>query len=125
MQTANRSVAPAGDPTFAEWSLFLTERMHSAGVPFGAGTDVPINLSVPGYSLHSELDMLVRAGLTPMEALEAATLEPAKFFGLEAEMGSITEGQVADLVLLDANPLDDINNTKRISRVISKGQLIN
>lgn len=124
MQTANRSVAPAGDPTFAEWSLFLTERMHSAGVPFGAGTDVPINLSVPGYSLHSELDMLVRAGLTPMEALEAATLEPAKFFGLEAEMGSITEGQVADMVLLDANPLDDINNTKRINQVISKGRVL-
>lgn len=125
MQTANRSVAPAGDPTFAEWSLFLTERMHNAGVPFGAGTDVPINLSVPGYSLHSELDMLVRAGLTPMQALEAATLEPANFFGLEREMGAIAEGQVADMVLLEANPLDDINNTKRISQVISKGQLIN
>jgi len=99
--------------------------MHDAGVPFGAGTDVPINLSVPGYSLHSELDMLVRSGLTPLEALESATLVPAKFFGLEDTMGAIAEGQVADMVLLDANPLDDINNTKQIAQVISKGQLVN
>ena len=98
--------------------------MHDAGVPFGAGTDVPINLSVPGYSLHSELDMLVKAGLTPLEALEAATLEPAKFFGLEGNMGAIAEGQVADMVLLDADPLEDINNTKRIVMVISKGQRV-
>ncbi len=125
MQTERRRVLPLGDPMFANWSLFLTERMHDAGVPFGAGTDVPINLSVPGYSLHSELDMLVRSGLTPLEALESATLEPAKFFGLEDTMGSIAEGQVADMVLLDADPLDDINNTKSISRVISKGQPIN
>lgn len=124
-QTERRRFAPAGDPRFANWSMFLTNRMHNAGVPFGAGTDVPINLSVPGYSLHSELDMLVRAGLTPLEALEAATLEPAKFFGLEDEMGSIAVGQVADMVLLEANPLEDINNTKRIARVISKGQLVN
>ena len=125
IQTENRRFAPAGDPMFANWSMFLTNRMHDAGVPFGAGTDVPINLSVPGYSLHSELDMLVRAGLTPLEAIETATLEPAKFFGLEDEMGAIAEGQVADMVLLDANPLDDINNTKRIVQVVSKGQLIN
>ena len=125
MQTERRRVLPLGDPMFANWSLFLTERMHNAGVPFGAGTDVPINLSVPGYSLHSELDMLVRSGLTPLEALESATLVPAKFFGLEDTMGAIAEGQVADMVLLDANPLDDINNTKQIAQVISKGQLIN
>lgn len=123
-QTERRRPAPVGDSTFADWSLFLTERMHSAGVPFGAGTDVPINLSVPGYSLHSELDMLVRAGLTPLEALKAATVVPAEYFGLEDEMGEIKIGQVADLVLLDANPLDDINNTKSINRVFSAGELV-
>lgn len=123
-QTERRRPAPTGDTTFADWSLFLTERMHNTGVPFGAGTDVPINLSIPGYSLHSELDMLVRAGLTPLEALEAATLVPAQYFGLEDEMGAIDVGQVADLVLLDANPLDDINNTKTISRVFSAGELV-
>ncbi len=124
LQTDMRRNVPASDPMFANWSMFLTNRMHDAGVPFGAGTDVPINLSVPGYSLHSELDMLVRAGLTPLESLEAATLVPARYFGLENEMGAIATGQVADLVLLDANPLEDINNTKRIVQVISKGQLI-
>ena len=123
-QAERRRSSPAGDPLFANWSMFLTNRMHDAGVPFGAGTDVPINLSVPGYSLHSELDMLVKAGLTPLEALEAATLEPAKFFGLEGDMGAIAEGQVADMVLLDADPLEDINNTKRIVMVISKGQRV-
>jgi len=124
-QTETRRSAPAGDLRFANWSMFLTKRMHDAGVAFGAGTDVPINLSVPGYSLHSELDMLVRAGLTPMEAIEAATLIPARFFGLEDEMGSISEGQVADMVLLAGNPLEDINNTKSIQKVISKGQILN
>ena len=123
-QTERRRSLPAGDLRFANWSMFLTNRMHDAGVAFGAGTDVPINLSVPGYSLHSELDMLVRAGLTPLEALEAATLIPARFFGLEDEMGAISEGQVADMVLLTSNPLEDINNTKSIRTVISKGEVL-
>jgi hypothetical protein len=123
-ETQIRRGAINGDATFANWSLFLTQRMHDAGVPFGAGTDVPINLSVPGYSLHSELDMLVRAGLTPMEALAAATVEPARFFGLEDQMGQIAVGQVADLVLLEASPLADINNTKQIVQVVSKGELV-
>jgi len=125
MQTEMRRNVPSGDPMFANWSMFLTRHMHAMGVPFGAGTDVPINLSVPGYSLHSELDMLVRAGLTPLQALEAATLVPARYFDLEGEMGAIATGQAADLVLLDANPLEDINNTKRIVLVISKGQIVN
>jgi len=116
---------PAGDTTFAEWSLFLTGRMHEAGVPFAAGTDTPINLSIPGYSLHEELEMLVRAGLTELEALEAATLEPARWFGLQDVLGSIDEGKRADMVLLDANPLEEITNTKRIIMVISKGEIVN
>lgn len=123
-QASARSQQAAGDTRFAEWSLFLTERMHAAGVPVGAGTDTPINLSVPGYSLHSELQMLVRAGLTPLEALTAATLEPAKFFSLESEMGSVDVGKVADLVLLNSNPLDDIFNARDIDRVISQGRII-
>ncbi len=123
-QAANRSQQPPGDTTFAEWSLFLTERMHEAGVPIGAGTDTPINLSVPGYSLHSELDMLVRAGLTPLEAIEAATLEPAKFFDLQDRMGSIEVGKVADLVMLGANPLESISATKAIELVVSQGRVM-
>jgi imidazolonepropionase-like amidohydrolase len=98
--------------------------MHDAGVPMGAGTDTPIGLSVPGYSLHSELEMLVRAGLSPLEALEAATLRPAGFFGLEGEMGTIEPGRLADLVLLSGNPLEDITQTRSIQAVVTKGRLL-
>ena len=98
--------------------------MHESGVPFGAGTDVPINLSIPGYSLHSVLEMLVMAGLAPIDALAAATIKPAQYFSLEEEMGSIDIGKRADMVLLEANPLDDIRNTKRINLVISKGRIL-
>ena len=106
---------------FGEWSMFLTGRMHSKGIPVGAGTDTPILLAVPGYSLHSELEYLVRAGLTPLEALGSATLRPAEFFALQDEMGTIDPGMKADLVLLDADPLEDIANTKKITGVVSKG----
>lgn len=112
------------DTTFAAWSLSLVGRMHEGGVPIGAGTDTPIGYAVPGYSLHSELEMLVRAGLSPIEALRAATLRPARFFGLEREMGTIEEGRLADLVLLSANPLDDIANTRAVEAVVLKGELL-
>ncbi|MFQ5610157.1 MAG: amidohydrolase family protein, partial [Woeseiaceae bacterium] len=86
-----------------------------------AGTDTPLGPSPPGYSLHTELELLVRAGLSSIEALAAATVRPAEFFSLQDEMGTVDAGKVADLVLLDANPLDDIGNAKRIAKVISKG----
>ncbi len=121
--TDERRASPAEDvdTTFAEWALFLTGRAHAAGVPIGAGTDTPLGPSPPGYSLHTELELLVRAGLSPIDALAAATVRPAQFFSLQDEMGTIDVGKVADLVLLDADPLDDIANTKRITQVISKG----
>ena len=112
------------DSTFAEWSLFLTGRAHDKGIPIGAGTDAPLGLSIPGYSLHSELELLVQSGLSPLEALQSATVRPAEFFSLQEEMGSIDVGKKADMVLLDANPLDDITNTKRISAVVTKGNLL-
>ena len=115
---------PGGDNTFAEWSLFLIDRMHRAGVPIGAGTDTPIAFAAPGYSLHSELEMLVRAGLSPLEALHSATVRPAEFFGIDSAMGRVREGGLADLVLLSANPLDDIANTRRVEAVVSKGVLL-
>jgi len=108
---------------FGEWALFLVERMHARGVPIGAGTDTPIFISVPGYSLHSELEYLVRAGLSPLEALRSATLRPAEFFSLQDKMGTVDVGKKADLVLLDANPLENIANTKRIAAVVSKGRI--
>jgi hypothetical protein len=121
---AQRGAPPARDTTFGAWSLFLVGEMHRAGVPIAAGTDTPIGYAIPGYSLHRELELLVRAGLTPLEALAAATLRPAEFFGLTAEMGTIDEGSLADLVLLSANPLEDIANTRAIEAVVSKGTLV-
>jgi imidazolonepropionase-like amidohydrolase len=107
---------------FGEWSLFLLERMHAAGVPIGAGTDAPIFLSVPGFSLHSELEFLVKAGLSPLEALGAATVRPAEFFSLQHEMGTVDIGRLADLVLLEGNPLENIANTRSVSAVVTKGR---
>ncbi len=105
-----------------KWSMFLTERMHSRGIPIGAGTDTPLLIAIPGYSLHSELEYLVRAGLSPLEALGSATVRPAEFFDLQDEMGTIDPGKKADLVLLDSSPLEDIANTRKISDVVTKGK---
>jgi len=118
------ATAQTPDTTFPEWSLFLINLMHEAGVPVGAGTDTPIAFAAPGYSLHSELEMLVLAGLSPMEALEAATVRPAQFFGRSGEMGTVEEGRLADLVLLSRNPLDDIANTRSVQAVVSKGEFL-
>ena len=112
------------DSTFPDWGLFLTGRAHAAGVPIGAGTDTPIGLSPPGYSLHTELEFLVRAGLSEIEAIAAATIRPAEYFSLQDQMGTVDVGKVADLVLLDANPLNNIANAKQISAVISKGEVL-
>ena len=112
------------DLTVAHYTLDMIARMHEAGVPVGAGTDTPIALAIPGYSLHNELEVLVAAGLTPLDALGAATVQPAKFFSLEDEMGAIAPGMRADLVLLRADPLTDISNTRTIDRVIARGRLM-
>ena len=110
---------------FAKWSIQLVGNMHRRGVPIGAGTDTPIGMALPGYSLHTELELLVEAGLSPIEALYSATIRPTEFFSLEDTMGTIEVGKVADLVLLEASPLVDISNTRRINLVISKGVVIN
>ncbi len=115
---------PDWDTTAAKWSLFLTGEMVRSGVPFAAGTDTPIAYAVPGYSLHRELELLVRAGMTPIGALAAATIRPASFFSLEQEHGQIRAGFHADLVLLSADPLQAINNTQQIEHVIAKGVVV-
>ena len=118
----NRESAPAVDTTFADWSIEMVGRMHAQGVPIGAGTDTPIGRALPGYSLHTELERLVDAGLSPLEAIEAATMRPAEFLRLSGEMGTVSPGKRADLVMLDANPLDDISNTRRIAAVVAAGR---
>jgi imidazolonepropionase-like amidohydrolase len=105
-------------------NLELIGMMRRAGVEFIAGTDTLNPYCFPGFSLHNELDLLVQAGLTPMEALQAATFNPARFLGKEKELGTVERGKIADLVLLEANPLQDINNTKRINAVVMGGRLI-
>ena len=96
--------------------------MQTANAPILAGTDVPNPYVFPGFSLHDELALLVAAGLTPMQALRAATLNPAKYLGMSDSVGTIEKGKLADLVLLDANPLDDIRHTQRIRAVIANGR---
>lgn len=97
--------------------------MRRAGVGVLAGTDAPLRNSPPGFGLHEELWMLVQGGLTPLEALRAATLEPARYLAATDSMGTVEAGKVADLVLLEANPLADIRNTRRIRLVIAAGRV--
>ena len=97
---------------------------HRLGVLFLAGTDVWGAYTYSGFSLHDELALFVEAGFTPLEALRTATVNPAQFFGATASMGSIEVGKTGDLVVLDANPLEDISNTKRISAVVIGGRLL-
>jgi predicted amidohydrolase len=105
-------------------ALEIASMMRRAGIEFLAGTDVPVPYGFPGFTLHDELAVLVQAGFTPMEALQAATRNPARFLDKERDLGSIEKGKLADLVLLDANPLEDISNTQKIEAVVLAGRLI-
>ncbi len=98
--------------------------MHRAGVQFIAGTDVGGAYLVPGFSLHDELADLVSAGSTPMQALQSATLDASRFLGQEKEWGTIQKRKLADLVLLDANPLENIGNTRKIRAVVVNGRML-
>jgi imidazolonepropionase-like amidohydrolase len=110
---------------FVEKELEVVNAMHRAGIPFLAGTDTPPGVYIfPGFSLHEELQRLVAAGFTPMEALQTATLNPAKFFGMADRLGTIETGKSADLVMLDANPLEDIRNTQKIQAVFVNGRYL-
>jgi len=101
----------------------LVGDMHRAGVPLLAGTDTnPFNPVLPGWGLHQELALLVDCGLTPLEALQAATRNAARYFGKLDEMGTIEAGKSADLVLLNADPLADIRNTEKIEGVMMRGR---
>ncbi len=89
-----------------------------------AGTDGPGGCLVPGASLHDELENFVRAGFTPAEALRSATLEPARFLGLSDSLGTIKPHNVADLVLLNANPLENIRNARLVAGVVTDGRWV-
>lgn len=108
------------------WSMLrrIAPIFHRQGVVLMAGTDTPMPGVYPGYSLHEELALLVAAGLSPREALRAATVQPARFLGIDADSGTIAAGRRADLILLDADPTRDIRNTRRIHAVVLDGRLL-
>ena len=97
--------------------------MNRAGVRILTGTDAPLRNSPPGFGLHEEMKMLVEAGMSPFEVLRAATWEPSRYFSADS-IGTVEKGKVADLVLLDANPIADIRNTRKIAAVIANGRLV-
>jgi len=103
---------------------WLARQLHEAGVPILAGTDAGVPFNLPGWSLHDELRLLVKAGLTPAEALRAATRDAARALGRGDELGAIEPGYLADLVLLSADPLEDIRNTRKIEAVVLNGQIL-
>ena len=107
-----------------EKRLALVGTLHRAGILILAGTDAPLRNSPPGFGLHQELALLVRAGMSPFRALRSATLLPAQYFGIQDSVGRIAPGMTADLVLLNANPLQEIGNTRRIEAVILRGRLL-
>jgi imidazolonepropionase-like amidohydrolase len=120
--TVKRDPSPEARETYREFyrkGLELTGAAHRAGVKVLAGTDY----IVAGVDLHRELEQLVLAGLSPRDALLAATLAPAEYYRLSDSYGTVAAGKVADLLLLDGNPLEDIRNTQRIHAVVFNGNL--
>ena len=108
--------APYGQK-IAQEDLAIIGALHRAGVPIVAGTDQ----AVPGFSLYREIELYVKAGFTPMEALQAATIVPARAMKVDADSGSVEVGKRADLDVLDANPLDDIHNIRSVRTVVANG----
>jgi imidazolonepropionase-like amidohydrolase len=127
------SYGPRGpDTVFAERArevqtrLRMAADLHAGGASLLAGTDVDNTFPFLffGFSLHDELALLVKGGLTPLDALRTATINPARFLRRERELGTVTAGKLADLVLLEANPLEDIVNTRRIAAVVMNGRYL-
>ncbi|WP_058188460.1 amidohydrolase family protein [Terracidiphilus gabretensis] len=114
---------PAANPDLAKarWAAFIAtlRTLHQAGIPIIAGTDQ----AIPGYSLHRELEIYVQAGFTSLQALQSATIVAAKALGVQNESGSIEPGKRADVLILDADPLADIHNTRKVWRTVAAGSV--
>ncbi|MDQ6612365.1 MAG: amidohydrolase family protein [Gemmatimonadota bacterium] len=122
-QAAATDSAAKATKARADRRLGFIKKLYDLKIPFLAGTDAPAGYDlVPGASLHRELQLFVRAGLTPLQALQTATLNPAIFFDKTAEWGTIAPGKVADLVVLAHNPLVDIANTRGVVAVVADGR---
>ncbi|HET8675243.1 MAG TPA: amidohydrolase family protein, partial [Blastocatellia bacterium] len=111
----------AEEPYRAAFEQFVATvgALHKAGVAIVAGTDVVI----PGHSLHRELELFVKAGLTPMEAIQAASVVPARVMKKDKDVGTIEAGKRADVIIVDANPLESISNIRRLRWVIARGRM--
>lgn len=99
----------------------ITKTLHEEGAPLLVGTDTSVRFVLQGFSLHEELNLFVQAGLTPYEAIRCATTEPARFLGLEAEAGTVAQGKRADLILVNENPLENINALRSVEGVFTSG----
>src|SRR5690606_17211392 len=113
---------PAAAAREVELRNELLRAMNDEGVLILMGTDAPQLFSVPGFSLHRELPVMVEAGMSPYEVMRSGTVNVARFFGIEDEAGTVAPGRRADLLLLEANPLDDIGAVERIAGVMIDGR---
>jgi imidazolonepropionase-like amidohydrolase len=104
--------------------LYNISQLHEAGVTVMMGTDAGNLTMFPGYSAHKKLDFMADAGMSPAEILQSATIIPARFLNMDDTMGSIAEGKVASLILLDENPLENVSHTQTLSRVMLEGYWI-
>jgi len=122
-KTSMTSQASAEDRRkFLELRRRILKALFDGGVPIALGSDAPQTWNVPGFSAHRELKVMVTAGLTPFQALQSGTINVARYFGTDSSTGTVAKGKRADLVLLDANPLQDIGNSSRIAGVIVNGR---
>ena len=113
---------PEAAQALVELRQGLTRALHAAGAPIALGSDAPQFFNVPGFSIHHELRMMVATGLSPYEVLATGTREPARYFDTPDEFGTVEPGRRADLILLEANPLDDVANVQRRAGVMVRGQ---
>ena len=109
---------------FSDWIQSTTGEMAKIEIPLMAGTDTPLGYLTPGFSLHYELELMVESGLTELQSLRTATLQPAMYFRMEDSLGLVKKDYIADLILLNKNPLEDIGHTKDIHAVIKDGNFL-
>lgn len=121
---ASDTIIDKSSVRYSNWIVDAVSKLHKNNVPFMAGTDTPIGYLIPGRSLHRELEILVESGLSNLEAIKTATVNPATFFGIENKVGRIKNGFMADLLILNSNPLNNISNTQNIHAVIKNGHFL-
>jgi imidazolonepropionase-like amidohydrolase len=119
---AREDFQPAATQALVELRRRLVRALHEAGAPIALGSDAPQFFNVPGFSIHHEMRMMAASGLSPYEVLATGTREPARYFGVEQEFGTIAPGRRADLILLLANPLEDLANVQRRAGVMVRGR---